>query len=57
MVSGLSISEPPDTWLLRPVAYTNKPAQASSTAMARPAPRVAPATRATRTAPFLPVVM
>lgn len=34
--------------LLRPVAETNAPARASSTAIARPAPRVAPATNATR---------
>ena len=48
MVSGLSISDRPEARLLRPVAYTNRPARASSTAMARPAPRVAPATKATR---------
>jgi hypothetical protein len=47
MVSGRSISEGPDRRLLRPVAYTWKPFRASSTAIARPAPRVAPATRAT----------
>ena len=34
--------------LLRPVACTTAPERASSTAIARPAPRVAPATRATR---------
>src|SRR5215471_11828546 len=60
MVSGLSISDRPDTRLLRPVAYTNSPDRASSTAIARPAPRVAPATRATRApadgvAPMRPV--
>lgn len=48
IVSGRPSSEGPVTRLLRPVAYTNAPARASSTAMALPAPRVAPATRATR---------
>src|ERR1700739_4901287 len=33
---------------LRPVQYTVAPASASARAMPRPAPRVAPATRATR---------
>src|ERR1044072_5254232 len=47
IVSGLPISEGPDARLLRPVAQTYKPARASSTAIARPAPRVAPATNAT----------
>lgn len=47
IVSGRSISDRPAVRLLRPVAYTQAPARASSTAMARPAPRVAPATSAT----------
>jgi hypothetical protein len=48
IVSGRPSTEGPEAWLLRPVAWTTAPARASSTAMARPAPRVAPATRATR---------
>jgi hypothetical protein len=48
IVSGRPISERPVTRLLRPVAYTYSPARANSTAMVRPAPRVAPATSATR---------
>src|SRR5215217_4019108 len=47
IVSGRPISDLPAARLLRPVAYTCSPARASSTAMARPAPRVAPATSAT----------
>ena len=48
MVSGLPISDGPCSRLLRPVAHTYSPARASSTAIPRPAPRVAPATSATR---------
>ena len=44
---GRSISDGPVRRLLRPVAYTKAPALLSSTAIARPAPRVAPATSAT----------
>src|SRR5215472_14814624 len=47
IVSGRPTSEGPATRLVRPVAYTAAPARASSTAIARPAPRVAPATSAT----------
>src|SRR5215472_11764287 len=50
IVSGRPTSDGPATRLLRPVAYTTAPARASSTAIARPAPRVAPATSATRPA-------
>src|SRR5687767_13771505 len=46
IVSGRLYSDGEER-VLRPVAYTVAPARASSTAMARPAPRVAPATRAT----------
>ena len=42
------MSDRPLVLLERPVAYTWKPARPSSTAIARPHPRVAPATRATR---------
>src|SRR4051794_1243808 len=45
MVSGRFISERP-ALLLRPVAYTVAPAAPSWIAICRPAPRVAPATRA-----------
>jgi hypothetical protein len=46
MVSGRSISDRCSR-VLRPVAYTVAPAAPSCTAIWRPAPRVAPATRAT----------
>src|SRR5579875_2325518 len=59
MVSGRPISDGPADRLLRPVAYTIAPARASSTAIVRPAPRVAPATSATLplSAEFWSVVM
>src|SRR5262249_50080858 len=46
MVSGRSISERPSR-VLRPVTYTVAPTVPNSSAMARPAPRVPPATSAT----------
>src|ERR687890_33665 len=47
IVSGRSISERCSR-VVRPVQYTVAPASPSATAMPRPAPRVAPATSATR---------
>src|SRR3954462_7764054 len=47
----------PGVRLLRPVQYTVAPASPSIRAMPRPAPRVAPATTATRSFRGLPVGM